>query len=546
MRLLVLTMSVLAACGPGPLDPLVIETTTSGLTIRREVLVVAGPTPPENPLTHGATPAEASGMQVVRYRLDTGTSPPLPARAIVVLLPGFLGGAGSFDSLARAVVRRSTRAEPLEAWAVDRRANLLEDRAGLEAAIAAREPNLVTGYYFEGQAVGGKTFEGFKQQAQLDFESEWGVAQTIADLRAVMSVVPAEHRRARMLLAGHSLGASLAAQYAAWDFEGVAGHDELAGLVLIDGVTGQEGDALTITQAQYETTGVPSAMGTQPSLNELRAPGGTRYVALPLLEASLFPIGVGTALRATTRPDLVEADQPRNQALATLFFMDRLPKFTNRAAFGLAFDAASCPVTIAAVNAGASAGGALTPSTSVFGSGTVVRPTELTATYTWVEFDQLMPHEVTSLDDFALAWARPGADFGEWYFPARLSLDAALGASLTLEPTSWPVSHYGVRAVHGRELSLPVLVEAAGVLNGQVARYAKLKALLPPVGEGRPQDGTSREGEGFLTVSNPGFSHLDPLAATDAPGSEAAQWFDTLARFMRTSTPAGGWQVELR
>ncbi len=542
MRVLVLL--VVVGCGPTPVDPLVIETTATGVRLRREVVVVPGPTPPENPLTHGATPPEAPGMQVVRYRVDTGSAPPRPARAIVLLLPGFLGGAGSFDSLARAIVRRSTVDAPLEAWALDRRSNLLEDRVGLEAAIAAKNPDLLTGYYFDGEPVGGARFAGFKTQAQVDFASEWGVAQTIADLRAVVALVPAEQRRARVVLAGHSLGASLAAQYAAWDFDGVGGHDELAGLVLIDGVTGAEGDALTITQAQYETTGVPSAMGTQPGLHDLRAPGGSRYVTLPLLEATLFPIGVGTALRATERSDLVEPDRPRNQALATLFFLDKLPKFTNRAAFGLAFDAASCPVAIAAVNAGASAGGALTPSPAVFGSGTVLRPSDASATYSWVEFDEVTPKENTSLDDFALAWARPGADFGEWYFPTRLSLDAALGASLTLDPHSWPVTAYGVRAVNGRALSMPVLVEAAGVLQGDVTQYAKLKALLPPVGAGRPQAGAGRDGLGFVTHANPTFSHLDPLAATDVPGSDAAQWFDAVASFLRVNTPSGGVQVE--
>ena len=74
-------------------------------------------------------------MQVVRYRVDTGKDAPKPARAILLLMPGFLGGAGSFDSLARAIVRRSTAEAPLEAWALDRRSNLLEDRTGLDAAL---------------------------------------------------------------------------------------------------------------------------------------------------------------------------------------------------------------------------------------------------------------------------------------------------------------------------------------------------------------------------------------------------------------------------
>lgn len=541
-----LALSLLLGCAPPPPDPLVIEVTPTGVGIRRERFVVPGPTPPPNPLTGSATPPELSGMQVLRYRVDTGREAPRPARAILLLMPGFLGGAGSFDALARAIVRRSTAEAPLEAWALDRRANLLEDRVGIEAALAGRDADLLTGYYFEGLALDGGTFPGFKTQAELDFESEWGLALTIEDLRAVVALVPDADRRARVVLAGHSLGASLAAQYAAWDFDGTPGHDELAGLVLIDGVTGSEGEPLAATREEYETTGLPNGpMGSRPSLAIARET--SRYFALPLLEATLFPLGVGTALRATWNPDVIERDVPRAKALQTLFLMEKLPRFTNRAAFGLAFDAASCPVSIAAVNAGASTGGALTESTAPFGGGTVVKPTETTATYRWVEFDQVTPPEHTSLDDFALAWARPGADFGEWYFPYRLALDASLGASLTLPPDAWPVTAYGLRALHGRAIGAPVLVEAAGILSGDVAAYEKLRTLLPPVGEARPAAGASRlVAEGFEAVAHPGFSHIDPLAAADRPGTAAAEWYDRLAGFLLRNTPAGGVRVDAR
>jgi pimeloyl-ACP methyl ester carboxylesterase len=536
-------LSLLAlACGPAPVDPLVIET-TKGLSIRREVLRVPAPAPPPNPLTGDETPPELNAVQVVRYRVDTGRDAPRPARAIVVLLPGFLGGAGSFDSLARAIVRRSTADAPLEAWAVDRRANLLEDRAGIEAALSARDANRLTGYYFEGATVDGGTFGGFKKQGELAFMSEWGLATTMADVRAVLSLVPPAERRGRVVLAGHSLGASLAAQYAAWDFDGTAGHDELAGLVLIDGVTGGEGAPLSITQAQYESTGLQGGfMGSSPSVRQVRE--ADRFFAFPLLDASLFATSVGTALRASWNPELIERDVPRARALQSIFLVERLPRFTNRAAFGLAFDAASCPLSIAAVNAGASEGGALAETPALFGGGTIVKPSDPTATYRWREYDEVDPKEATSLSDFALAWARPGVDFAEWYFPTRLSVDVAVGASLTLGVDEWPVTAWGLKAMHGRALSMPVLVEAAGILGGDVTRYGALRALLPPVGAGRPRAAAPRDtAEGFEAHAHPGFSHIDPLAATDVPGSTAAGWYDALAGFMTRNTPAGGVPV---
>lgn len=508
------------------------------MAIRRELVRVPAPHPPPNPLTQTPTPDELDGVTVVRYRVDTGQRPPRAARAIVVLMPGFMGGAGSFDSLARGIVRRSSGDDVFEAWAIDRRSNAMEDRTGIEAALAAQNPDTLTGYYFAGEPIAGKTFEGFKRQQDVAFESEWGLASTMNDLRAVISLVPADQRRAHVILAGHSLGSGLAGMYAAWDFEGTPGFSELAGLVLIDGVTGSEGAPLGFTKEEYETTGLPnSGFGGRPSLKQVREEN--RYFAFPLLEAKLFPIGVGTALRSTFRPDAIERDQPRRDALETLFLSSDLPRMTNRAAFGLAFDAATCPVSIAAVNAGQT-DGPLVDTTSAFG-GTIKKPASSNQTFRWIEFDQTEPKELTSLNEFALAWARPGADFGEWYFPSRLSLDTALGASLTLAPTEWPATDYAIRTFHGRSIDAPVLVEAAGILSGDVTKYDRFKALLPPVGADRPGAGSTRtERGGFEAVSHPSFTHIDPLAGTDVPGGEVSRWFDAVIEFARRSTTSPG------
>src|SRR5512143_3318218 len=95
-----------ASCGSSYAPPpasIVVE--QGAVAIRREAFVIDGVAAPANPLANAATPAEQNKLRVVRYRVDA--DPPLPARAVVVMMPGFLGGAGSLDSLARAVVRRS-------------------------------------------------------------------------------------------------------------------------------------------------------------------------------------------------------------------------------------------------------------------------------------------------------------------------------------------------------------------------------------------------------------------------------------------------------
>jgi pimeloyl-ACP methyl ester carboxylesterase len=48
-------------------------------------------------------------------------------------------------------------------------------------------------------------------------------------------VLSAKRQGKRVILGGHSLGASLTVAYASWDFAGHPGYEDLGGLVLIDG-----------------------------------------------------------------------------------------------------------------------------------------------------------------------------------------------------------------------------------------------------------------------------------------------------------------------
>ena len=62
---------------------------------------------------------------------------------------------------------------------------------------------------------------------------DWGLELALEDLRRV--VKRARRGGRKLILGGHSLGASTAVAYAAWDFRGHAGYRDLSGLVLIDG-----------------------------------------------------------------------------------------------------------------------------------------------------------------------------------------------------------------------------------------------------------------------------------------------------------------------
>ena len=72
------------------------------------------------------------------------------------------------------------------------------------------------------------------------------------------------------------------------------------------------------------------------------------------------------------------------------------------------------------------------------------------------------PPEFTPLANAASAWATTPTNFGEWYFPTRLSLDTSIVGNLRLAADSWQVRE-GIRATHGAEVDVPVLAIAAAL-----------------------------------------------------------------------------------
>ncbi|MEO5731599.1 MAG: alpha/beta fold hydrolase [Byssovorax sp.] len=531
------------AYAPPPASTVVDE---GEVKIRREVFLVPGVKPPKNPVAaaNAETPAELDFVRVVRYRVDA--DPPKPARAIAVLMPGFLGGAGSYDPMARAIVRRSAGDDAYEAWAIDRRSNLLEDHHGLEVAQVKKDPEIALGYYFEEGEAEGKKFKGFLQSEDVAFESEWGLATTVGDLAAVIGVVAEADRKARVVLVGHSLGASIVEEYAAWDFAGKPGYAELAGLVLIDGMTRNEGGAAPpLTKDEY-LKGKSDGFFSTPGLEAVRA--GAPYVALPFLGLDIYPVAAITAMRSRLSPGKIVKDFHRDKAFQTLLSLTSVPKMTNRGAMGLGFDNESNGVSFAAVSCGTSKGGATEKYASLLGS-TLSHPSDPDATYDWVEFDQTNPKDHTSIDDIARSWYEgPGLDFAEWYFPARLAGDAPAAGTLVLKPGDWPLDEQGLRATHGAEMDLPILGAVAGLV-GDLKALEPLRALVKdvPIGAGRPLAGTPRSAEdAFRVVDITALTHIDPLSGTDVGNGLVPQWYDTLTAWMKTNTPSGGVVVPVQ
>lgn len=516
--------------------------------IRREVFLVQGVTPPPNPdapAGQAETPAENNQVRVVRYRVDS--DPPAAARSIFVLVPGFLGGAGSYDALARAVVRRSKDGAAFEAWAIDRRSNLLEDHHGLDVAEVKKDPEAARAYYFDGAEVEGKTFGGFRAGSEMPFASEWGIPTTVGDIRRVIELVPQAERRARVVLVGHSFGATIAEELAAWDFDGTRGYDELAGLVLVDGVAGSEGDeAPPLSQDEYENGG-PGPFGMSPGVKGIRA--GTTYFALPFLGTKVYPIAAIASMRAAFAPDeITEGDVDRDNAFSTLLSIPKVPRMTNRAAAGLAFDDESNGISFASVSCGRSKGGPMEEYSSILGA-TLQHPSDPDATYDWDEFDEVEPAEHTSLDDFARSWFEgPGLDFAEWYYPYRLSQDGPVAGTLVLKPGDFAYDSYGMRAVHGASMDLPILAAAAGLVPDP-ASWDKLRALVAdvPIGPDRPLAGTARTAEdAFKVVDVHQLTHIDPLSGADTGSGIVSGWYDELVGWATKHTPEGGTAVPIQ
>jgi pimeloyl-ACP methyl ester carboxylesterase len=324
--------------------------TTRVAQIRREAFLVDGVVPPPNPAGNQATPAEQNKVRVVRYRIDA--DPPKPARAVVVMMPGFLAGAGSHDAIARALVRRSTEGDSLEVWAIDRRSNLLEDTHGLDVCGGAQRSERRAPLLLRARGGRRKNVRRISHRTTGAVGERMGPRTTIGDLKNV-DCEGAES--ARVVLLGHSLGAAIAEEYAAWDFAGAPGWKDVAGLVLLDGVARGEGKASQVERSAYENGATGGLLVRTPGVvSDVR--NGNTFFTLPFLGVKAYAVSEYIAMRARLAPDAVEDDPDRDGLLGIFLGLSPVPKMTNRAAVGLAFDDASCPLSFVAVRCGSAVG----------------------------------------------------------------------------------------------------------------------------------------------------------------------------------------------
>jgi pimeloyl-ACP methyl ester carboxylesterase len=400
-------------------------------------------------------PALASAGTVVSVRGAAGPGParydrvsyerfgPASAKRVLILVPGTQGGAGDFSLVGPEIVKR---VKGLQVWAYDRRSQALEDHTGF----ASGDPDKAFNYYLGGG--------GFKP-ASAPFARDWGLKLALEDLRAV--VKRARRGGRKVILGGHSLGASTAEAYAVWDFKGRPGVRDLSGLVLIDG----------------------GLLGTSPKLASVKQ----RIAALRTGDPFLDLLGIGVpwaagvfsglaGLYAKVAPDAraTFTDYPAIPAALKAGFPT-----TNEGALGYAFDESTSPAALALVHVRA---GELAPSGDP-------RP--------WQD------GEVTPIANVAKLFGRTPVDAAEWYFPLRLSLDVQGASALDRNAVT---NYLHLRVWHKRAIDVPLYAIQSNLSQGRVLRGARRLVAASHIPARKVK----------LVNAASVNSHLDPL--TSAPG----------------------------
>ncbi len=415
-------------------------------------------------------PAVASAGPVVKVRGAAGPGParydqvtyerfgPASAKRVLILVPGTQGGAGDFSLVAPEIVRR---VKGLQVWAYDRRSQAFEDHKGF----ASGNPDQAFSYY-----LGGGGFAPVSGSS-VPFVREWGLKLALEDLRRV--VKRARRGGREVILGGHSLGASVAVAYAAWDFKGRAGWRDLSGLVLIDG----------------------GLLGTftSPSLKGVRE----RLAALEQGDPFLDLLGIGVPWASGVFATIAgQYARVAPDARATFVDYPLIPAVlkppapaTNEGALGNAFDDTTSPAALSLIHVRA---GTLAASGDP-------RP--------WQN------GEVTPIANVAKLFGRSPVDSTEWYFPNRLTLDVDGASNLGRNAVT---KLLGLRPWHKRSIRVPLYALQTDLTGGRVLRGARRLLATSRIPPTRAK---------FVDASREN-SHLDPLTA--APKT---------SRFLKTVIP---------
>ena len=419
------------------------------------------------------TPADLNASITVRY------GPGTPA-AVLLLMPGYLGGAGSFDRLARQIV---TLHPTWAVWAVDRRSNLLEDHS----ALLGRDIPTLQRIVRSGLPA--------RPASSLPFMKDWGLDTTLRDWHE--AVLEARKLTPNVFIGGHSMGGTLTGLYAAYDFGGVAGERDVRGLIMLDGLPGLM-SGTPLTPDEYAQA-ARNPLGPLPGLNGLERS--------PFVDSVVF--GPVFASRAAAQARLAALNPG---ALAPSGGLTRYPATNLAAAMGQ-LEQQYALLPFLALRSGHPTNAADAPNLGAQllggrGARWITGPKDPTKPVGW-ETDVTSP---TDPQDFTRRFITPLSDYSEWYFPNRLTLDLAAART----DTRGTPFEKTLPVWYTAQLSVPILGIAAAQGVTTEAQYQQYAATTQAA---------------LTTHTLPDAAHLD---ITVTRGDQVARWItDWMQPLMR-------------
>jgi pimeloyl-ACP methyl ester carboxylesterase len=413
------------------------------------------------------TPAKYNRVGVIKVG-------PSSAKNVLVLEPGTSAGGAYFVPLAKWIVADTPG---WQVWSVERRENLLEDQSELnlfkEGKVSATE---LYDYYL-GYIKNPKITHHFQTipTSSVEFAKNWGMNVAVQDLHTVIGA--AKKLGGKVVLGGHSLGGSVVTAYATWDFSGKPGADQLAGLVFIDGASSPAPEARGPGGAPVAMTAASAtaalAAFDAPSVSPWLNFGGISAPYAGLFNAT----GSAAALFDPNAQSLGQA--------SGLLPADIVPPVTvsNVGQYGYALNVATSPPSLEAAQAHLGVG--------VSSKGPV---------HGWNGAGALTP-----ITRFATMFSGVGisdVDGTEWYFPQRLTDDAAAVADGNANPAQ---SVLGVRSTMGHQLPHSLLMYAFAAHLGGPGVLTATKILA--------QQSGIPESHLTLVDEHDTYAHNDPAGA---------------------------------